>query len=108
MLKTDIPPLPDNALIPCRAVTYSEFGRDFSVTLDMVSTAGNIEPKTLIAQTMTLWIQPASKSYLPVNGYIHTALMLAERKRPAKIRHEGYARRALPDGGKQSTDEQVP
>ncbi|KVG55087.1 hypothetical protein [Burkholderia territorii] len=35
------------------------------------------------------------------------ALMLAERERSAKIRQEGYARRALADGGKQSTDEQV-
>ncbi|WP_175951506.1 hypothetical protein [Burkholderia sp. BCC0405] len=57
---------------------------------------------------MTLWIQQANKSYLPVNGYIHTARRLAERERSAKIGHEGYARRALADGGKQSTDEQVP
>ncbi|MET3621039.1 type VI secretion system Vgr family protein [Burkholderia ambifaria] len=76
LLKTDIPSLPDNALIPCRAVTYSELGRDFSVTLDMVSTAGDIELKALIAQPMTLWIQQANKSYLPVNGYIHTARRL--------------------------------
>ncbi|WP_027783756.1 MULTISPECIES: type VI secretion system Vgr family protein [Burkholderia] len=76
LLKTDIPSLPDNALIPCRAVTYSELGRDFCVTLDMVSTAGDIELKALIAQPMTLWIQQASKSYLPVNGYIHTARRL--------------------------------
>ncbi len=60
----------------CRAVIYSEFDRDFSVTLDIVSMAGDIEPKTLIAQTMTLWIQQANKSYLPVNGYIHTARRL--------------------------------
>lgn len=39
LLKTDIPSLPDNALIPRRVVTSSELGRDFSVTLDMVSTA---------------------------------------------------------------------
>ncbi|MCA7971456.1 hypothetical protein LGM42_16430 [Burkholderia sp. AU39826] len=36
------------------------------------------------------------------------ALMLAERERSAKIRQEGYARRAVADAGKQSTDEQVP
>ncbi|WP_321932220.1 type VI secretion system Vgr family protein [Paraburkholderia guartelaensis] len=76
LIRTDIPALPENALIPRRAVTYSELGRDFSVTLDMVSTAGDIELKTLIAQPMTLWIQQADKSCLPVNGYIHTARRL--------------------------------
>ncbi|MCA8004083.1 type VI secretion system Vgr family protein [Burkholderia cenocepacia] len=78
LLKTDIPSLPDNALIPRRVMTYSELGRDFSVTLDMVSTAGDIELKALIAQPMTLWIQQANKSYLPVNGYIHTARRLGD------------------------------
>ncbi|WP_423391936.1 type VI secretion system Vgr family protein [Burkholderia sp. LMG 21824] len=76
LLKTSIPSLPENALVPRRAVTYSELGRDFSVTLDMVSTAGDIELKTLIAQPMTLWIQQAGGSYLPINGYIHTARRL--------------------------------
>ncbi|WP_084900135.1 type VI secretion system Vgr family protein [Burkholderia ubonensis] len=76
LLKTDIPSLPGNALVPRRAVTCSELGRDFSVTLDMVSTAGDIQLKTLIAQPMTLWIQQANKSYLPINGYIHTARRL--------------------------------
>ncbi|KVP82523.1 type VI secretion protein ImpA [Burkholderia ubonensis] len=76
LLKTDIPSLPGNALVPRRAVTHSELGRDFSVTLDMVSTAGDIELKKLIAQPITLWIQQANKSYLPINGYIHTARRL--------------------------------
>ncbi|ALK29579.1 type VI secretion system Vgr family protein [Burkholderia plantarii] len=76
LLKTDIPSLPDNALVPRRAVTCSELGRDFGVTLDMVSTANDIELKTLMAQPMTLWIQQADKSYLPINGYIHTARRL--------------------------------
>ncbi|TCW76846.1 type VI secretion system tip protein VgrG [Burkholderia sp. SRS-46] len=76
LLKADIPSLPGNALVPRRAVTCSELGRDFSVVLDMVSTSGGIELKTLIAQPMTLWIQQANRSYLPVNGYIHTARRL--------------------------------
>ncbi|MGU7779676.1 type VI secretion system Vgr family protein [Burkholderia sp. PU8-34] len=76
LLKASIPSLPENALVPRRAVTCSELGRDFSVTLDMVSTAGDIELKTLIAQPITLWIQQANKSYLPINGYIHTARRL--------------------------------
>ncbi|NIE58019.1 MULTISPECIES: type VI secretion system Vgr family protein [unclassified Burkholderia] len=76
LLKTDIPSLPDNALVPRRAMTRSELGRDFSVTLDLVSTASDVELKTLIAQPMTLWIQQADRSYLPINGYVHTARRL--------------------------------
>ncbi|RQR53263.1 type VI secretion system tip protein VgrG [Burkholderia sp. Bp9125] len=76
LLKTDIPSLPGNALVPRRAVTCAELGRDFSVALDMVSTSGSIELKTLIAQPMTLWIRQADRSYLPVNGYVHTARRL--------------------------------
>ncbi len=76
LLKADIPALPDNALIPRRAVTQSELGRDFSVTLDLVSSAGDVELKTLIAQTMTLWVRQADETYLPTHGYIHTARRL--------------------------------
>ncbi|MBR8222586.1 type VI secretion system Vgr family protein [Burkholderia ambifaria] len=76
LLKTDIPSLPSNALVPRRAVMRSELGRDFSVVLDLVSTASDIELKMLIAQPITLWIQQADKSYLPINGYIHTARRL--------------------------------
>jgi type VI secretion system VgrG family protein len=76
LLKTDIPSLPSNALVPRRAVTRSELGRDFGVVLDLVSTASDIELKMLIAQPITLWIQQADKSYLPINGYIHTARRL--------------------------------
>jgi type VI secretion system secreted protein VgrG len=76
LLKTDIPSLPNDTLVPHRAVTSAELGRDFSVALDMLSAAGDIELKKLIAQPMTLWIQQADKSYVPVNGYIHTARRL--------------------------------
>ncbi|MGV2292992.1 type VI secretion system Vgr family protein [Trinickia sp. YCB016] len=76
LLKTDIPSLPGNALIPRRAITHAELGRDFAVDLDMVSTAADIELKKLIAQPITLWIQQADKTYLPINGYIHTARRL--------------------------------
>ena len=76
LLKTDIPSLPDHALVPRRAMTRSELGRDFSVTLDLVSTASDVELKTLIAQPITLWIQQADRSYRPINGYVHTARRL--------------------------------
>ncbi|MBJ9664677.1 type VI secretion system Vgr family protein [Burkholderia gladioli] len=76
LIKADIPSLPANTMVPCRVLATSEIGRDFSVTLDMISTAGDVELKALIAQSMTLWIQQADKSYLPVNGYVHTARRL--------------------------------
>ncbi|MFM0058715.1 type VI secretion system Vgr family protein [Paraburkholderia phytofirmans] len=76
LLKTDIPSLPNDTLVPHRAVTCGELGRDFSVSLDMLSAAGDIELKKLIAQPMTLWIQQADSSYAPVNGHIHTARRL--------------------------------
>lgn len=76
LLKTDIPSLPNDTLVPHRAVTSAELGRDLSVALDMLSAAGDIELKKLIARPMTLWIQQADKSYVPANGYIHTARRL--------------------------------
>ncbi len=85
LLKTDIPSLPNNALVPRRAVTRSELGRDFSVTLDLVSTASDVELKTLIAQPMTLWIQQADRSYLPINGYGHTARRLGGGRQPKEF-----------------------
>ncbi len=76
LVKTDIPSLPANTMAPCRVLAASELGRDFSVTLDMISTAGDVELKAVIAQPMALWIQQADKSYLPINGYVHTARRL--------------------------------
>ncbi|WP_082193518.1 type VI secretion system Vgr family protein [Burkholderia gladioli] len=76
LIKADIPSLPADTMVPCRVLTNSKLGRDFSVTLDMISTASDVELKAVIAQPMTLWIQQADKSYLPTNGYIHTARRL--------------------------------
>ncbi|NIE84210.1 MULTISPECIES: type VI secretion system Vgr family protein [unclassified Burkholderia] len=76
LIKVDIPSLPDNTMVPRRALIESQLGRDYSVTLDLISTAGDIELKSVIAQPMTLWIQQADKSYLPINGYVHTARRL--------------------------------
>jgi type VI secretion system secreted protein VgrG len=75
LLKLDTP-LGANALVPQRAVGRSRIGRHFEFTVDVVSTSGSVELKTLIAQPVTLWIQQADKSYLPHNGYVHTARRL--------------------------------
>ncbi|WP_414445286.1 type VI secretion system Vgr family protein [Burkholderia sp. 22PA0106] len=76
LLKADIPSLPKNTLMPRRALIQSELGRDFSIEIDIVSSARDVELKALIAQSMTLWIQQPDRSYLPLNAYIHTARRL--------------------------------
>ncbi|AXF13005.1 MULTISPECIES: type VI secretion system Vgr family protein [Paraburkholderia] len=75
LLKLDTP-LGANALVPQRAVGHSRIGRHFEFTIDVVSTSGSVELKSLIAQPVTLWMQQADKSYLPHNGYVHTARRL--------------------------------
>ena len=57
-------------------VGNSRVGRHFEFTLDIVSMSSNIELKKLIAQPVTLWIQQSDKSYLPHNGFVHTARRL--------------------------------
>ncbi|WLE57652.1 type VI secretion system tip protein VgrG [Burkholderia plantarii] len=76
LMRADIPSLPENTMVPRRAVLESVLGRDYSVTLDLISSAGDVELKSVIAQPITLWLQQADKSYLPINGYIHTASRL--------------------------------
>lgn len=68
--------LGSNTLVPQRVVGHSRLGRHFGFTVDAVSTSGNLELKTLIAQPVTLWIQQSDKSYHPHNGYVHTARRL--------------------------------
>jgi len=75
LLKLDTP-LGPNTLVPQRVVGHARLGRHFEFTVDVVSTNGYVELKTLIAQPVTLWIQQADKSYLPHNGYVHTARRL--------------------------------
>ncbi|MFM0031008.1 type VI secretion system Vgr family protein [Paraburkholderia madseniana] len=75
LLKLDTP-LGANILVPQFVAGRSRIGRHFEFTVDVVSTAGGIELKKLIAQPVTLWIQQADKSYLPHNGYAHTARRL--------------------------------
>nr|WKF60150.1 Actin cross-linking toxin VgrG1 [Paraburkholderia busanensis] len=65
-----------NILVPQRLVGTSRIGRHYEFTADVISTSGDLELKTLIAQPVTLWIQQADKSYLPHHGYVHTARRL--------------------------------
>ncbi|MFM0591732.1 type VI secretion system Vgr family protein [Paraburkholderia dilworthii] len=75
LLKLDTP-AGANALLPHRVAARSRIGRDYLFMVDCVSTSGDVELKTLIAQAVTLWIQQTDGSYLPHHGYVHTARRL--------------------------------
>ncbi|MGH8782358.1 type VI secretion system Vgr family protein [Paraburkholderia sp.] len=75
LLKLDTP-AGNNVLLPHRVTGLSRIGRDFLFLLDCVSTSGDVQLKTLIAQAVTLWIQQADGTYLPHHGYVHTARRL--------------------------------
>lgn len=66
----------NNVLLPHRVIGRSRIGRDYLFMLDCVSTSGDVQLKTLIAQAVTLWIQQTDGSYLPHHGYVHTARRL--------------------------------
>ena len=66
----------NNVLLPHRVIGRSRIGRDFVFLLDCVSTTSDVQLKTLISQTVTLWIQQTDGSYLPHHGYVHTARRL--------------------------------
>jgi type VI secretion system secreted protein VgrG len=75
LLKLDTP-LGSNVLVPQRVTGRSRVGRHFEFSVDAVSTSASLELKSLIAQPITLWLQQTDKSYLPHNGYVHTARRL--------------------------------
>ena len=68
--------LTNATLVPIRVIGESRVGRQYSFTLDAVSTTEDIELKLLIAQPVTLWIQQADQTYLPHHGYVHQARRL--------------------------------
>jgi type VI secretion system secreted protein VgrG len=75
LLKLDTP-LGDNVLLPQRAVGHDRLGRSYEYTLDVVSVRSDIDLKKLIAQTITLWVKQADRTYLPINGYVYSAKRL--------------------------------
>ncbi|NVM75488.1 type VI secretion system secreted protein VgrG [Duganella sp. SG902] len=64
-------PLGEDILLPQRVVASDRLGRDYAYTVDCLAVRDDIELKTLIAQPVTLWVQQADQSYLPVHGYVH-------------------------------------
>ena len=64
-------PLGDDVLLPQRVVARDRLGRSYEYTVDCLSLRDDIELKKLIAQPVTLWLQQADASYLPVHGYVY-------------------------------------
>lgn len=69
-------PAGEDILLPQRVVAQERLGRTFEYTIDTVSVRDDLELKKLIAQPVTLWVRRADRSYLPVNGYVHTVKRL--------------------------------
>lgn len=68
--------LGDDMLLPQRVMGHDRLGRSYEYVVDTVSVRSDIELKKLIAQPVTLWIQQANRSYLPISGYVHTVKRL--------------------------------
>jgi type VI secretion system secreted protein VgrG len=63
--------LGDDVLLPQRVIAHERLGRSYEYTIDLVCVRDNIELKKLIAKPVTLWLQQADRSYLPINGYAY-------------------------------------
>ncbi len=75
LLKLDTP-LGSDALLPQRVSARDRITIGYDYTVDLLSLAGDIELKLLIAQPVTLWVLQVDASYLPVHGYVHTVKKL--------------------------------
>jgi type VI secretion system secreted protein VgrG len=69
-------PLGEDVLLPQRVLGHERLGRGYEYTIDCLSVYHDIELKKLIAQPVTLWVQQADRSYLPVHGYVHSVKRL--------------------------------
>lgn len=75
LLKLDTP-LGSDTLLPQRAHAVDRVSDGFDYRVDLLSLDHDVELKQLIARDVTLWVQQADASYLPVHGYVHTVKKL--------------------------------
>jgi len=66
--------LGDDMLLPQRVMGHDRLGRSYEYVVDTVSVRSDIELKNLIAQPVTLWIQQANRSYLPISNFVASVL----------------------------------
>ena len=69
-------PLGENVLLPQRVIANEQLARGYEYIVDLISTRAEVELKNLIAQSVTLWVKQTDRSYLPINGYVHTVKRL--------------------------------
>ncbi|MBQ5946154.1 type VI secretion system Vgr family protein [Massilia sp. ST3] len=65
-------PLGDDILLPQRGIGHDRLGRSYDYTIDVISVRDDFNLKALVAQPVTLWVRQEDRSYLPINGYVHT------------------------------------
>ncbi len=63
-------PLGPQVLLPQRVVGESRIGREFEMTVDVVSRERAIELKKLMAKGVTLWVRQRDNIYLPYHGFV--------------------------------------
>ena len=63
-------PFGAQALLPQRVVGESRIGRDFELTVDVVSSERAIELKKLMAKPVTLWVRQRDNTFLPFHGFV--------------------------------------
>lgn len=64
-------PLGVDVLVPQRVLAQERLSKGYEYTIDCLATRDDLELKKLIAQPVTLWVQQAARSYLPIHGYVH-------------------------------------
>ncbi|MCR4471380.1 type VI secretion system Vgr family protein [Burkholderia sp. SCN-KJ] len=73
IIKLDTP-LGDDWLVPLYVKINARLGRNFEVTVDASSVAGDkIKLNALMLQPVTLWIRQTGGRYLPIHGYVQRA-----------------------------------
>ncbi|CAN7529627.1 type VI secretion system tip protein VgrG [Trinickia sp. LjRoot230] len=63
-------PLGAQVLLPQRVVGESRIGRDFELTVDVVSRERAIELKKLMAKPVTLWVRQRHDAFVPYHGFV--------------------------------------
>lgn len=69
-------PLGPQVLLPQRVVGESRIGREFEITVDVVSRERSVELKKLMAQPVTLWVRQRDNSYLSYHGFVFASRRL--------------------------------
>ena len=68
----------DADFIPHRLVAEERLSRPFAYTLDCISQNGDIELKTLMAQSAVLSVRQANGDYRKLSGLVESAALLGE------------------------------